>query len=142
MVTIQSSRRMKPVPIHLGYITVVWYSVRESNPSFRLERAASSTDRRTKYKKFGGDAGIRTADKNFYRVRALVFAELILVRIIFLLCYATITSHLQILVDRKRIELLPKPCKGLVLPLSLTAHKFWYFVGVTIPSYRRERPVS
>ena len=26
------------------------------------------------------------------------------------------------LVDRKRIELLPEPCKGTVLPLSLTAH--------------------
>jgi hypothetical protein len=28
----------------------------------------------------------------------------------------------KILVDRKRIELLPSPCKGDVLPLSLTAH--------------------
>ena len=30
----------------------VWYSVRESNPSFRLERAASLTDRRTEHIEF------------------------------------------------------------------------------------------
>ena len=29
---------------------------------------------------------------------------------------------MYLLVDRKRIELLPSPCKGDVLPLSLTAH--------------------
>ena len=41
------------VPYPESYYGITWYSVRESNPSFRLERAASSTDRRTKYKSTG-----------------------------------------------------------------------------------------
>ena len=113
-------RRMKPLHIRLCYITVVWYRIRVTIPSSHLERVMTSPE--VECDEFGGDAGIRTTDKNFYRVRALVFAELILVRIIFLLCYATITSHLQILVDRRRIELLLHACKAHVLPLSLTAH--------------------
>lgn len=43
----------------------------------------------------GGDDGIRTTYKPFYRGIAISVAGTILHRIGFLLCYATITSHLQ-----------------------------------------------
>ena len=39
-----------------------------------------------------------------------------------MLCYATITSRLQIMVDRRGIEPRPEACKATVLPLSLSAH--------------------
>ena len=44
------------------------------------------------------------------------------------------------LVDRKRIELLPEPCKGPVLPLSLTAQS-WRSVRESNPSLWRDKPL-